>query len=260
MAGVKRPHDVSANVQDEPPSPYISMFEAFRSELDEHHDRRERIIKASRDITAQSKKIIFALQRASRLNSQLPPSIAKDVQIKLKAIHGLFQSVSPDLQGLNAWRYQRQISSGHQEYVEALSFQQYLELQKLLSLEDTAQSMPTDVPHTEAEDHLLGLFDLTGEMMRFAITSSASNGTLHGANNTTILSDLQSLRTYFERLDIGKNNHLAKEYDQKMKTMRNSVEKVENAAYGLIVRGSERPKGWVPDLPEGYRGETEAVR
>jgi len=38
-------------------SPFIPMFEVFRSELDEHHDRRERITKASRDITAASKKM-----------------------------------------------------------------------------------------------------------------------------------------------------------------------------------------------------------
>lgn len=34
-----------------------AMFETFRDELDEHHDRRERIVKASRDVTAQSKKM-----------------------------------------------------------------------------------------------------------------------------------------------------------------------------------------------------------
>ena len=38
-------------------SPYTSMFETFRAELDEHHDRRERVIKTSRDITVQSKKM-----------------------------------------------------------------------------------------------------------------------------------------------------------------------------------------------------------
>jgi hypothetical protein len=38
-------------------SPYMGMFEGFRKELDEHHDRRERIVKASRDITASSKKM-----------------------------------------------------------------------------------------------------------------------------------------------------------------------------------------------------------
>lgn len=32
------------------------MFEQFRTELDEHHDRREKIVKNSRDITASSKK------------------------------------------------------------------------------------------------------------------------------------------------------------------------------------------------------------
>ena len=37
--------------------PILSIFENFRDELDEHHDRRERIIKASRDITALSKKM-----------------------------------------------------------------------------------------------------------------------------------------------------------------------------------------------------------
>jgi predicted translin family RNA/ssDNA-binding protein len=35
----------------------VPIFEGFRKELDEHHDRRERIIKASRDITAASKKM-----------------------------------------------------------------------------------------------------------------------------------------------------------------------------------------------------------
>jgi hypothetical protein len=39
------------------PSSIISIFENFRDELDEHHDRRERIIKKSRDITALSKKM-----------------------------------------------------------------------------------------------------------------------------------------------------------------------------------------------------------
>jgi hypothetical protein len=56
--GVKRPHaamDEQENTTSS--SPIMSMFEGFRAELDEHHDRRERIIKASRDITASSKKM-----------------------------------------------------------------------------------------------------------------------------------------------------------------------------------------------------------
>ena len=54
MAGAK--HALPNDDADEAPQ-CLSMFEGFRSELDEHHDRRERVIKASRDITALSKKM-----------------------------------------------------------------------------------------------------------------------------------------------------------------------------------------------------------
>lgn len=46
-------------------SPFMPMFEHFRAELDEHHDRRERIIKASRDVTAASKKM-YEIQHLPR--------------------------------------------------------------------------------------------------------------------------------------------------------------------------------------------------
>ena len=54
MTGVKRPLEKSEERQ----SPFLPMFQVFRDQLDEHHDRRERIIKASRDITAASKKML----------------------------------------------------------------------------------------------------------------------------------------------------------------------------------------------------------
>jgi len=40
-----------------PHNAYTSMFEGFRDELDVHHDRRMRIGKVSRDVTALSKKM-----------------------------------------------------------------------------------------------------------------------------------------------------------------------------------------------------------
>ncbi|KAJ3476140.1 hypothetical protein NLG97_g9220 [Lecanicillium saksenae] len=62
--GVKRDHNGRAKVvADAPRGRFHDMFEGFRDELDQHHDRRERLVKVSRDVTAQSKKIIFALQR-----------------------------------------------------------------------------------------------------------------------------------------------------------------------------------------------------
>ena len=59
MPGIKRSYDGAEKDKSKEgnASPFMPMFEVFRNELDEHHDRRERIIKASRDITAASKKM-----------------------------------------------------------------------------------------------------------------------------------------------------------------------------------------------------------
>lgn len=46
-------------------NPVIKMFRAFSAELDEKHDRYERIVKLSRDITIESKRIIFSLHNVN---------------------------------------------------------------------------------------------------------------------------------------------------------------------------------------------------
>ena len=100
--------------------------------------------------------------------------------------------------------------------------------------------------------------------MRFAITSMATTGVLprgappeggEGGEGREILTDLRSLRTCFESLDTtlgGKDfTPLKRDVEKKMEVMRTCVEKVEIAVYGMIIRGRERPKGWVPDLGGG---------
>ena len=67
---------VPATSQTAQQSPFMPMFETFRAELDAHHERRERCIKASRDITAASKKIIFTLQRIRELGR---PPVAQNL-------------------------------------------------------------------------------------------------------------------------------------------------------------------------------------
>ncbi|OTA75870.1 hypothetical protein M434DRAFT_266677 [Hypoxylon sp. CO27-5] len=85
MGGVKRDHQGKEKAADNriakdiPRNAYTSIFESFRDELDEHHDRRMKIGKVSRDVTALSKKIIFSLQRylffslSLSLSLPLPP-------------------------------------------------------------------------------------------------------------------------------------------------------------------------------------------
>lgn len=65
MSGLKRDWNGNAKRRDGPRqsqkqavrNAYTPMFEKLRDELDEHYDRRERIVKASRDVTALSKKM-----------------------------------------------------------------------------------------------------------------------------------------------------------------------------------------------------------
>ncbi|KAG4419951.1 hypothetical protein IFR04_006891 [Cadophora malorum] len=278
MPGVKRHHDGAEKPQeqDAKTSPFMPMFESFRDELDEHHDRRERIIKASRDITAASKKIGISrvslaiiktnTSRVRSLKSTIPPKIASEVQTKASAMQEQFTLIAPDLTGINAWRYQRQISGGIQEYMEAISFQHYLVNQTLITLEEAARSLPETITLT-GDDYILGIFDLVGELMRFAITTMATTGTLPGskgaettADDRDILIDLRSLRTSFQGLDTTScgGTGLGKDVEKKMEVMKTCVEKVETAVYGMIVRGRERPKGWVPDLAEDRSGAVES--
>lgn len=262
MPGVKRNHDGAEKSKckdgDAPTGPFMSMFEVFRSELDEHHDRRERIIKASRDITAASKKCIFSLQRVRALNQDIPSKIASEVREKSTAMATQFAAIAPDLVGINAWRYQRQISGGIQEYIEAISFEHYLRHQKLITHEEASKLLPEGVELT-GDDYVLGIFDLVGELMRFAITTMATTGSLPGskagedsAEERDILMDLRLLRTSLEALDTTSygGTGLGRDVEKKMEVMKTCVEKVETAVYGMIIRGRERPKGWVPDLAD----------
>lgn len=130
-----------------------------------------------------------------------------------------------------------------------------------------------------ADDYLLGVFDMTGELMRFAITTMATTGELPGFQKSTskdassgeaameegtsqlkqsVLDDLRELRSYLEPMTSDHDPYMSKQLSQKLPVMKQCVEKVENAVYGLIVRGSERPKGWMPESGPSGREEVES--
>lgn len=256
--GVKRDHNgqVRPEKQDAPRGRFHDMFEGFRDELDQHHDRRERIIKASRDITALSKKIIFSLQRVRHLNKDLPLNIQEDIDTRLGDISKLMVSIAPDVQSLNRYRYANSLRC-LEEFVEALSFMHYLRHQTLITIQETAAMMPAGVTLTP-HDYLYGVFDLFGELMRFATVTTAQTGKLVGgiegvddAERRNILSDIHELGCAYEMLP----EIPGKDYRFKMTAMKQSVRKVEMLGYGIVVRGSERPKGWIPDMSDAAHAD-----
>ena len=157
-----------------------------------------------------------------------------------------------------------------EEFAEAVSFLHYLRHQSLikpadlsaaLSLPDSGSESTLDLQLTPSE-YVLGVFDLTGEMMRFATSVTALSGSVptgegkdgDGDRPRTILQDLQDVSSMLQICPPlgggGKNSGYAKKTD----VMVEQVRKVERLAYGVTVRGTERPKGWMPDLNEGPRG------
>lgn len=203
--------------------------------------------------------------RVRTLKSDIPPKIQKDTSERTTIIQINLNAIAPDLTGISAWRYQRQISGGIQEYMEAISFEHYLRTQKIITREEAAATMPKDIELT-GDDYVLGLFDLIGELMRFAITTMATSGSLPSSQidngeKRDVLQDLRQIRSLFEGLDTSScgGTGLGKDVEKKMEVMKTCVEKVETAVYGMIIRGRERPKGWVPDMGGGDdRGAVES--
>ncbi|KAI3546344.1 translin family protein [Colletotrichum melonis] len=228
-----------------PESQFTPMFMKFRDELDQHHDRRERIVKASRDVTALSKKIIFTCQRVNKLGD-LPNFANKEIETRMGEIQKHLTAIENDIQGVNRYRYAHSLRC-LEELVEALSFSHYLRNQTLISEEETAAAVPANVSITE-NDYMFGLFDLFGEMMRFATVTTAQTGQLAGIEGRNILMDIHELSSCFEILP----EIPTRDFRGKMEVMRQSVRKVEKLGYGLAIRGTERPKGWVPDMKEDF--------
>ncbi|KAI0839039.1 Translin [Hypoxylon sp. FL0890] len=257
--GVKRDHQGkekidNRTVKDVPRNAYTSMFESFRDELDEHHDRRMRIGKVSRDVTALSKKIIFSLQRVRKLNQPLSARTQADVEERLKEIAGHLATIEGDVAGMNRYRYPLICL---EEFVEAVSFCHYLQHQKLITPLETQEALPAQIALT-ASDYVFGIFDLTGEMMRFATAATALSGSMpglstEGSDNRTILTDMQEISSLLQICPtVGGKPSI---YSKKSSIMVEQVRKVERLGYGITVRGNERPKGWMPDMNESGGGD-----
>jgi len=219
----------------------LLAFETFRSELDDENDRRERIVKSSRDITIHSKRVIFLLHRLaiSDLDDAGTREERKDyveARKKLAEIQAIFRSLQPELQGERFWRHQNAISPGMQEYIEAVSFLHYLERGKMISYDGVLDSLRDEkgvlLCHLSLDDYLLGVSDLTGELMRFAITAISRRG---GRTKARDVSDfVRGCKADFDGF-----TPYVKQLSKKQAVTSQSLLKIEDAAYAIAVRASE---------------------
>ncbi|PWY98693.1 Translin [Testicularia cyperi] len=247
-------------------------FSAFRDEIDEHNDRRERLIKASRDVTSLSKKVIFLLHRfdirdfGAENPSSKTTKLFQDAESKLDEIVAILRATAmqeglgptaldgdPRTARHRSDRYERNIGGGLEEFIEAISFYHYLRTRTLISQSQVqarfrAQSksesqfysaeeaVPSDLGAVllmvPTRRYLLGLSDLTGELMRFA-----TNAVGQGDTGRVVRQVLMLTRALRDSLDP----FIPLVYDLKKKQIvtNQSLRKIEDILYALAVRSSE---------------------
>ncbi|XP_068183761.1 translin-associated protein X isoform X2 [Antennarius striatus] len=241
-----------------PSSSVICAFKVFQQELDTKHDKYERLVKISRDITIESKRTIFLLHRVTSVPDA--EDVLSEAEIKLDGVRQKIGQIAEELRGEDIYQFHRAFTPGIQEYVEAVSFMHYISHRSLISLEEinsrlvftrkekvdpkgSAEALPPGVLTFQVtpSDYLLGVADLTGELMRLCI-SSVGNGDID-----TPFQLSQFLRQIHEGFSsIGNTGPY--EVSKKLHTLRQSLGKVEDACYTLRVRGSEIPKHMLADV------------
>lgn len=252
-------------------SQVVKQFRGYAAELDDKHDRFERIVKVSRDITIESKRIIFLLHTLDKKEKQ--ETVLTDAGNRLENVcKTSFRSIAKELHGHDVYQYVRAYKPGVQEFVEATTFHQYLqskslqnwtEIEKYLNytLEENPKSsneakIPDDqeiknpcnqetktrndekktistplIPH----DYIMGIADLTGELMRKCINNLAT-GNIAGCFETCGF--VRSMYRGF----LGCAGVSGKEINRKLYTLKQSLSKIENVCYTIKIRGSEIPK------------------
>lgn len=159
-------------------------FDSIRKELEVFENHREKVIQQSREIITISKKLIYAVQRGDF-------ATAKAAQAELKKKIKLLPEEAYDTEIQKV---------ALQEYVEALTFYGLLANKKLPTKEEL---------HVDAESYLLGLADLTGELVREAVNSSIKGNSKKALEIKDFVTELYG---QFLLLDL-RNGELRKRVD-----------------------------------------------
>lgn len=190
-------------------NPIFCEFIKMRDLIDEKNDRYERIIKISRDITIESKRIIFLLHTAD-INKDNYEQILSDAKDRLYTVCSThFCTIAKELMGRDPYQYTRAFSAGLQEFIEAFTFYEYISGSKFSDWEFLQEILTYQIPEPikdatpnskDEEDNqlevvkieeekpvtktvqcliqpmefMLGLGDMTGEVMRRCVNALGS--------------------------------------------------------------------------------------
>nr|CAI5828973.1 unnamed protein product [Callosobruchus analis] len=219
------------------------MFKEYAAQLDDKHDKYERIVKHSRDITIESKRIIFLLHNSNTDIDSKKQSILEEADKRLQAvINTNLRTVAEELREEDSYQFLRAYTNGLQEFIEALTFYQFIKndnidnwdtINMLFKYQDEAgQEFTLLFPQYE---FILGIADFTGELMRRCINTL-------GVGNIEDCFKLCNFVRHINTGVLGLMSHSNKELSRKAYVLRQSLEKMELVCYNIQIRGTEIPK------------------
>lgn len=175
-------------------------FEDIRKELDKFEETREIVISKSREAIRLSKLSIYSSQRNDLKEAE---EALKQIKVLLKEIPK--ESYDTDIE-----------SVAIQEYVEAACFYEFVKNKKIPSRKNLG---------VDAEHYLLGLCDLTGELVRQAINDVINKRTERAMEIRELVTEIYG---EFLKLNL-RNGELRKKAD----SIKWNLKKLEEVALDI---------------------------
>ncbi|AQK89415.1 Translin family protein [Zea mays] len=236
----KRLRAMATDAAAVPNPPASSGCPAMKAEFAKHaeylntlNDKRERLVKASRDITMNSKKVIFQVHRITKVNRD--EVLSKAENDLAAVVNQYIAKLVKELQGTDFWKLRRAYTFGVQEYVEAATLCRFCKTGTLLSLAEINDSLlalsgqSVEPLQLNVLDYLLGVADLSGELMRLAIGRISDGEVEYAKTICAFVRDIYRELTLVVPL-MDDNSEMKK----KMEVMLQSVVKIENGIISLM--------------------------
>jgi predicted translin family RNA/ssDNA-binding protein len=183
-------------------------FEDMRKEMAEFDASREDLIAKSREVVAISKKVIYSIHRKEMKEAD---KYVIEIKKKIKDIQKLTAE--------SALEYSGSQKIAIQEFVEAICYYEYVKNGKIPAHSDLG---------LDAENYLLGICDLSGELVRNAI-NAVINGDISQALKVKDFVD--ELYWELSQFDL-RNSELRRKYDG----IKYDLKKLEDLAVQLKLR------------------------
>ncbi|KAL1502265.1 hypothetical protein ABEB36_007431 [Hypothenemus hampei] len=234
------------------------MFKSFAAELDQKHDRYERIVKLSRDITIESKRIIFLLHSINTELDEKKNSVLLEAESRLLNISNHnFRSIATELKDQDGYLYHRAFTDGMQEFIEALCLYHFTKEGIIYSWDKYKEYFQYKNEENSAfellfvqYDFILGIADFTGELMRKCINTLTSGNV---DDCFKLCNFVRFIYTAFLGLPPTGNKNISR----KMYVLKQSLSKMELVCYNIQIRGSEVPKHMLLNVIQSHEEESD---